>query len=271
MFRLGSMSQEIFLPGDNVYIGCLPKSLISLLLEITAHCPGTLGQVWTVQTPDVNILAYQKLLQSVQTHWAKSEPSRHPISTFLPTRNYCTVSGHIGPSLIHPDTRFQHFCLPEIIAQCPDTLGRVQSIQRPDSNIFAYQKLLHSVQTHWAESELSRHPILTFLPTRNYCKVSGHILQTYIRVNTWFKQYHLVEILFMCSDTFCWVGFRLGNIQLIFSVSFQMSAWSSVWKLYIFCVIVIYRLVIFWLISFLFGCDFDRVRVWQHHYLRARM
>ena len=53
----------------------------------------------------------------VCAHWAKSELSRHPVLTFLPAKNYCTVSVHIG---------------------------------------------------------LSRHPILTFLPTINYCTVSRH-------------------------------------------------------------------------------------------------
>ena len=76
------------------------------MLEITAQCPDSLGRVQTIQTPDSNILACYELLHSVWTHWAESEPSRHPILTFLHARNYGTVSGLIGPNLNYPDTQF---------------------------------------------------------------------------------------------------------------------------------------------------------------------
>jgi len=62
------------------------------------------------------------------------------------------VSGHMGPSLIGSNTRFRLFCWIRIVAQCPDTWGRVHSVQIPDSDIFAGLELWHSVQTHGAES-----------------------------------------------------------------------------------------------------------------------
>ena len=110
--------------------------------------------------------------QDTRTNNAKSESYKHLILTFSFAKNYCIVSGHNGPSLNCPDTRFRHSYLLKIIAQCPDSLGQVQNIQRHDSNVFACYKLLHSVRTHWAISEPSRHSNLTFSPAINYCTVS---------------------------------------------------------------------------------------------------
>ena len=134
------------------------------LIKIVAQCWDTWVRVQLLQIPELNILASSELLFSVRTHWPRSILFKYPIPTFLPDYNCCTVSGHMGPSLIGSNTWFRHFCLIRIVAQCPDTWARVQLIQIPEWNILASSELLFSVRTHWPNSNRFKYPIPTFLP-----------------------------------------------------------------------------------------------------------
>ena len=161
-----------------------------------------------------------------------SELFWHLNLTSLPGKNYCTVFGHIGPSPIHPDTWFQHFCLPEIIiAQCPDTLSQVRSIQTPDSNILAYQKLLQIVvQTHFADIDSGKHPIYTIWSCRNIIYVSRYILLSRIQIITQLAYYSLLKPIPWCPDTcevlsYCqypiYIGFHRPGVNLNIHNSFH--------------------------------------------------
>ncbi len=144
--------------GNSGFASTNPKNLsrfvsifpqLSTLPKVTHRCwqsitlanhPDCVQTHWAKSEPSRHpILTFfpAKNYCSVRTHWPESEPSRHPILTLWPAKNYCTVPGLIGPNPNHPDTRFWHSCLLEIIAQCPDTLGRIRTIQTPDSNILS--------------------------------------------------------------------------------------------------------------------------------------
>ncbi len=153
------------------------------MLKIIAQCLDTFGRVRTIQTPDSNILACNKLLHSVRTHWAKSEPSRHPILTFLHARNYCTVSGIHWPK----SKPSRHLIL-----------------------TFLPAKNYCTVSTdNWAESESSRHLILTIFPAKNYCTVFGHIGPNPNHPDTQFWYSCLLDIIGQCPDSLA----RIWTIQ----------------------------------------------------------
>jgi len=88
-----------------------------------------------------------------------------------------------------------------IVVQCPDTWARVQSVQIPDSDISARLSLLHSVRTHWPESNQYKYPIPTFLPDYNCCTVSGHIGPGPNDANTRIKHFSILRIVVQCLDT----------------------------------------------------------------------
>ena len=107
----------------------------------------------------------------------------------------------MGPSPINTNTRFPHFCLIRIVAQCPDTWVRVQLVQIPELNILASSELLFSVQTHWPESNRFKYPIPTFLPDYYCCTVSGHIGPSPNDANTRIKHFIILRIVVQCLDT----------------------------------------------------------------------
>ena len=106
------------------------------LIRIVAQCLETWARVHVAQIPNSDIFAELEFLHSVQTHGPESMWLKYPIPTFSWIR---------------------------IVAQRPDTWGRVHVAQIPDSDIFAGLELWHSVRTHGTESIQFKYPILTFL------------------------------------------------------------------------------------------------------------
>jgi len=132
-------------------------------IRIVAQCLDPWARVRSVQIPNSDIFAGLELLHCVRTHGPESNWFKHTIPTFLPDQNRCTLSRHMGPSLIGSNTRFRHVCWIRIVAQCLDTWARVRSVQMPNSEIFAKLELLHSVRTQGPESNWFKYPIPTFL------------------------------------------------------------------------------------------------------------
>jgi len=166
-----------------------------------AECPDRWAWVQLVQIPNSNISAWLELLHSVWTHGPESNRYKYLILTFLPGYHCCTVSGHIGPGPTSTNTRFRHFCPIIIVAQCPDTLVRVQMMQIPELNILSSSELLFSVWTHWPESIRFKYRIPTFLPNDNCCTVSGHIGPSTNGTNTRIKHFSILRIVVQCPDT----------------------------------------------------------------------
>jgi len=107
----------------------------------------------------------------------------------------------MGPSPFGSNTQFRHFCWIRIIAQCPDTWGRVHSVHIPNSDIFAWLELLNSVQTHGPESMWLKYLIPTFLLDENCCTVSGHMGPSPFSSNTWFRHFCWIRTVAQCPDT----------------------------------------------------------------------
>ena len=166
-----------------------------------AECPDRWAWVQLVQIPNSNISAWLELLHSVWTHGPESNRYKYLILTFLPGYHCCTVSGHIGPGPTSTNTRFRHFCPIIIVAQCLDTLVRVQMMQIPELNILSSSALLFSVWTHWPESIRFKYRIPTFLPNDNCCTVSGHIGPSKNGTNTRIKHFSILRIVVQCPDT----------------------------------------------------------------------
>jgi len=165
------------------------------------------------------------MLHSVRTHWPESIRFKYLIPTFLPDYNCCTVSGHMGPSVIGSNTWFRHFCLIRIVAQCPDTWARVQLIQIPEWNILASSELLFSVRTHWPNSNRFKYPIPTFLPDHNCCTVSRHMGPSPFSSNTQFRHFCHIIIVVQCPNAWA----RVQSVQIPDSdISARLSLLHSV-------------------------------------------
>ena len=111
----------------------------------------------------------------------------------------------MGPSPFGSNARFQHFCWIRIIAQCPDTWGRVRSVQIPDSDIFAALELLHTVWTHGPNSNWFKYPIPTFLLDQNCCTVSRHMGPSPFSSYNRFRHFCQIRIVEQCPDTWAQV------------------------------------------------------------------